>query len=218
MSELIKTVSLVGSTTCSIQNYSNILSVSVFRQFDLKRINTHSSRLSADLLEECNRLEIDVQINDPVCAQEMVRRVQEIIRKTFPKEAASLDLDDSHILKVLKQWASCRLSSLQQLVEKDFQFLWILPDVNDVKIDASVNLDKLIELLQQTEFNEDELPSVLRKFSKEHNIAIKTLMMTMRALLSGRKDGPAVHEMMAILGKKTTIERLQRLKSKAKSK
>lgn len=190
----------------------------VLFQFDLKRIHTHSSRLSADLLEECNRLEIGVQMNDPVGRQQLVKQVQEIVRKTFPKEADSLDLDDEHILKVLQQWASCRLTSLQQLVEKDFQFLWILPEVNEMHVDAGIDIDKFIDFLNRFEFSEEKLLSILREFCKEHNLQIKSFMMTMRSLLSGRKDGPAVHEMMAILGKKTTIQRLQRLKTKKKSK
>lgn len=200
----------------STLNYNNSTIFSF--QFDLKRINTHSSRLSADLLEDCNRLEIGVLVNDPKGCQKLVNQVKEIVRQTFPAEADSLDLDDDHIRKILQQWSNCRLTSLQQLVEKDFQFIWILPDKKDLNVDANIDLDKLVDLLSRIEFNEDELPSVLREFCKEQNIAIKTFMMSMRSLLSGIKDGPAVHEMMSILGKKTTIERIQRIKSIAKSK
>lgn len=190
----------------------------VLFQFNLERINKNSSRLSADLLDECNRLEIGVQINDPVRCQQLVKKVQEIVRQTFPKECNRLDLDDSHIRKVLQHWAACRLSSLHQLVENDFQFLWILPDVNNVIVDDDVDLDKLIDVLNRTEFNEEQLLSVLREFCIEHNLKTKTFMMTLRSLLSGKKDGPGVHEMMSVLGRKATIERLQRLKSVAKSK
>lgn len=169
------------------------------------------------MLEECNRLEIGVQINDPVGIQQMVKQVREIVRQTFPKETDSLDLNDDHIRKVLQQWASVRLTSLQRLVEGDFQFLWVLPDLKDVNVDASVDLDKLVDALNRIEFNEEQLLSTLREFGKENNLKVKTLMMTIRSLLSARKEGPGIHEMMSILGKKTTIERLQRFKSNTTS-
>lgn len=155
-----------------------------------------------------------MQINDPVGIQQMVKQVKEIVRQTFPKEAASLALNDDHIRKVLQQWASVRLTSLQQLVEGDFQFLWVLPNLNEVNVDASVDLDKLVDVLNRIEFSEEQLLSALREFCKENNLKVKTLMMTLRSLLSARKEGPGVHEMMSILGKETTIERLQRFKSK----
>lgn len=170
-------------------------------------------------MDECNRLEIGVQVKDPIVCEKLVKQVKEIVRQSFPKEAHSLDLDDNHIRKVLQQWASSRLTSLQQLVEKEFQFLWILPEVIDLNaIDPKINFDKLIDRLNSTEFNVEQLPLVLREFCKEHDIQVNTFMMSIRALLSARKDGPAVHEMMSILGKKTTIERLHRLKSTPKSK
>lgn len=186
----------------------------------MRRITDHPNRLSPELLDDCNRLELAVQIRDPASCQLLVKQVQELVRKTFPKEVGGLDLEENHVREVLQHWACDRLTSVQQLVENDSQFFWILPDLKDLKIDAdaSFDLDKLIEVLNRTEFNEDQLHSSLRKFCKEHKLKTSKFMMTMRALLSDTKDGPRIGEMMSFLGRKKTIERLQRLKSKTKSK
>lgn len=187
-------------------------------QFDLKRVTNHSSRLKVDMLEECNRLEICAQIEDPAECPQLVKQVQEIVRQTFPKEADKLDLDENHIRHVLQRWANERLTSLQQLVDPKFYFLWILPDLKNLDVDANFDVDKLIEALERTEFNEEQLQTVLNEFRKEHNLKTRPFMVTLRAVLSGLNDGPGVREIMSILGRKTTIDRLHRLKSKAKSK
>lgn len=41
-------------------------------------------------------------------------------------------------------------------------------------------------------------------------------MKNLRTMLSGLKEGPGVAEMMEILGKEDTLERIERLKRKAK--
>lgn len=189
-------------------------------QFDLKRIVDHPSRLSPELLDDCNRLELAAQIRDPARCQQLVKQVQELVRKTFPKETKSLDLDDDFIRDVLQRWTCDRLTSLQQLLENDSQFLWILPDLKDLNIDADArfDVDKLIEVLNRTEFKEEQLYSALRNFCKEQKLKTSKFMMTMRALLSHTKHGSQIGEMMEILGRKRTIERLRRLESKAKSK
>lgn len=169
------------------------------------------------MLDECNRLEICLQIEDPAKCPQLVKQVQEIVRRAFPKEADKLDLDENHIRHVLQRWANERLTSLQQLVDDKFRFLWILPDLNKLDVEVNFDIDKLVEILSRTEFNEEQLQTVLNDFRKEHNLKTRTFMVALRALLSGLKDGPGVRELMSILGRKTTIERLQRLKSKAKS-
>lgn len=186
----------------------------------MKRITDHPSRLSPEKLDDCNRLELAAQIRDPARCQQLVKQVQELVRKTFPKEAESLDLDEDYIRDVLQRWACDRLTSLQKLLENDSQFLWILPDLKDLDIDADArfDVDKLIEVFNRTEFQAEQLYSAMRNFCKEHKLKTTKFLMTMRALLSHTKHGSQLGEMMVILGRKRTIERVRRLESKAKSK
>lgn len=53
-------------------------------QFDLKSISRHSGRLAIQKLDECNRLEIIEHINDPVKCDELINRVQELIKAAYP--------------------------------------------------------------------------------------------------------------------------------------
>lgn len=116
-------------------------------------------------------------------------------------------------------WAKDRITSIKQLVEGDLSFLWILPKIKDEHIGSEV-LEKLVTVLETGEFDKTHLLDLLRDFSAENNLKFKTLMNLLRSTLSGMTEGPGVAEMMEILGRKGTIERIRRknIKDLAKKK
>lgn len=68
--------------------------------------------------------------------------------------------------------------------------------------------------LKDENFNKQNLQNILKEFSTENNLTFANLMKNLRTSLSGLKEGPGVAEMMEILGKESTIERIMRLKKK----
>lgn len=124
----------------------------------------------------------------------------------------SLDLDDQHIRNVL-HWSisTDHLQSLHQLVEGELSFLWILPMVHDENINSEW-VHKLAEALGNNQFDKKHLIDLLQDFSKANNLKFSQLMVSLRHLLGGIKQGPNVIDMMKILGRTTTIKRLLRRK------
>lgn len=53
-------------------------------QFDINKINVNSSRLNPDLLDECNRLEINKQLQDPQQVKELITEVKTLVIKEYP--------------------------------------------------------------------------------------------------------------------------------------
>lgn len=104
-----------------------------------------------------------------------------------------------------------RLQSLQQLVEGELSFLWILPKIQDDNIQSEW-LGKLVTTLENGDFDKTHLSELLRDFSKENNLKFPKFMASLRTMLAGIKEGPGVADMMEILGKKTTIKRILRKK------
>lgn len=100
-----------------------------------------------------------------------------------------------------------RLQSLQQLVEGELSFLWILPKIQDDNIQSEW-VGKLVTALETGDFDKTQLSELLRDFSKENNLKFPKFMASLRTMLAGIKEGPAVADMMEILGKKTTIQRI----------
>lgn len=126
----------------------------------------------------------------------------------------SLDLDDQHIRSVLNWCVSTeRLQSLQQLVEGELSFLWVLPKIQSENIQSEW-VEKLVTALEKGDFSKQQLSELLREFSKENNLKFPKFMASVRTMLAGIKEGPGVADMMEILGKKATIKRITMKKNK----
>lgn len=133
---------------------------------------------------------------------------------SFPS-TYTIQADADHIRDVLHWAIGQRIHSLDQLIVGDLSFLWILPNANDNKANAhnipEHHLDALCEQLERaTEFKNEQLLALLRNFAKMNDLNFTKFMQTLRARLSGTKNGPKVGEMMEILGPKLTIERIKR--------
>lgn len=127
----------------------------------------------------------------------------------FPlRRIENLDLDDHHIRNVL-HWSVDRIQSLQQLVEGNLSFLWILPKIQDDNLQSEW-MEKLVAALEKNEFDKTHLRELLKDFSKENDLKFPSFMKSLRSVLGGIKDGPGVADMMELLGRKSTIRRIQR--------
>lgn len=119
-----------------------------------------------------------------------------------------MDLDEQHIRNVL-HWSVPRLESLQQLVEGNLSFLWILPKIQDDNL-KSEWIEKLVTALENNDFDKTHLRDLLREFSKENDLKFPKFMTSLRLILGGIKNGPGVAEIMEQLGQKSTIKRIKR--------
>lgn len=176
-------------------------------KFDLSRINVHSSRLNPVLLNDLNQAEIKSKLSDPQETEKLVKEVRELVTKAYPEHVKSLDLDETHIQTIL-QWSCSRINSLHDLVDGRFAFLWVLPRlVNSEAITVPV-IESLAQKLEKENFTKDSLHQFLKDFSKSNKLSFGDLMKGLRGALSGLKEGPGVAEMMEILGKRSTIQRI----------
>lgn len=71
-------------------------------------------------------------------------------------------------------------------------------------------LDDLLARLElAVDFQRDPLNDLLKTHAEAHQLKYKQFMKTLRGILSGLNEGPGVAEMMEILGKRSTIQRLR---------
>jgi glutamyl-tRNA synthetase len=206
-------------------------------KFDISRVNSNSSRLNPELLNELNQLELAKKLENPNECKVLIQNVRDLIKAKYPLSADQLDLDDDHIFSVLK-WAIKRIHTVNELTEEELSFLWVLPKLTkDKEIELNegkffkiftVNIilialnscteiiDSLVEELKDEKFTKQNLQNLLKEFSTERNLTFANFMKNLRTMLSGLKEGPGVAEMMEILGKEDTLERIERLKRKTK--
>nr|XP_029716623.1 probable glutamate--tRNA ligase, mitochondrial [Aedes albopictus] len=184
----------------------------LIKHFDLKKINAHSSRLNPDLLKQCNREEIQYQLrHSEEKAAGLVKEVIRMVKAEFAGDnVKGLDLDEKHVREVL-EWSVTRIDTLQDLVKGKLSFLWVLPKSSkDKTIDSDV-LKVLAQNLaseEETAFTKAELSIFLKAFAERNHLVFEQLMKSLRSCLSGLKEGPGVAEMMEILGRDKTIERI----------
>lgn len=119
-----------------------------------------------------------------------------------------MDLDDNHVKNALN-FASNNLNHLKELVDGDPSFLWVLPQIKNEYVQPNW-IPKLCMELENIEFNKDVLMTELRAFAKKNKVNFGQMMQTMRMLLSYKKDGYQIAEMMEILGRNGTLNRLMR--------
>jgi glutamyl-tRNA synthetase len=107
-------------------------------KFDINRINSNSSRLNPELLDDLNRLELIKQLENPQKCEALIKTVRKSVKEKYPLSAEQLDLDDDHILNVLR-WGCKRISSINELAEDKLSFLWVLPKIAK---DKEISLDE----------------------------------------------------------------------------
>ncbi|XP_017011657.2 nondiscriminating glutamyl-tRNA synthetase EARS2, mitochondrial [Drosophila takahashii] len=187
----------------------------LYEKFQIERVNSHPSRLNPELLEDFNRLELAQRLLGKESRLKLVKQVQELVKKTYPQHS-NLDLAEDHIADVLN-WSSQRLTLLQDLTSSKLSFLWVKPSDFQLKDLTAHQLNNMLKLLRSLEdFHKDKLNTELKNFAQRENIKFPQMMKTLRAALSGLKEGPGVAEMMEILGQTVTLERLQEALPKEK--
>ncbi|XP_058061709.1 probable glutamate--tRNA ligase, mitochondrial isoform X1 [Anopheles bellator] len=182
------------------------------RLFDLSKINANSSRLNPELLKHFNRAEIRYKLeNDSAAADQIVRELTEMVRKEFPSQAKQLQLDPEHVREVLT-WSLPRIDSLNDLVRGKLSFLWVLPKPSKEKlIDTDILALLAKNLSTETDvpdFCKAELSRFIKAFAERNHLAFEQLMKALRTGLSGLQEGPSVPEMMEILGREKTVQRI----------
>lgn len=101
------------------------------------------------------------------------------------------------------------MTRVEDLVSSKFGFLWILPSNKNADLNKEI-LEKLLRNLEGLDsFEQDALKENLRVFSKDNGVKFPVLMKMLRGALSGLNEGPGVAEMMQLLGKNQSLERLK---------
>ncbi len=111
------------------------------------------------------------------------------------------------------------------LTAADFLFLDQLPPYNPAELipqkgDAAMALKVLTcarEILPQTEFKHDPLDQALRAAAQEIGVKAGQMFQPIRVAVCGRKNAPPLFETLQVLGKETTLARIDQAIEKLRS-
>ncbi|XP_020299192.1 probable glutamate--tRNA ligase, mitochondrial [Pseudomyrmex gracilis] len=187
----------------------------LIKKFDISKIKVNSGKLMPKRLLEFNKLEISNLLNNEKNHKFIIEKVKRIVLEAFPeRKNNSLQLDDHHIITTLK-WAQNRIWMLNDLVKEDLAFLWVMPASTPyIEQTEYLNTIKLLNTelaeIDAGNYKTSWIGSYLKDFAVKNGIPFSALMKVLRNVLSGLNAGPPVAEMIEILGKNSTLLRLQR--------
>ncbi|XP_076069427.1 putative glutamate--tRNA ligase, mitochondrial [Oratosquilla oratoria] len=194
-------------------------------KFNLSRLNTHSCRLEVEKLGYFNQLDIQRQLRNDHETLQLATQLQSLVKSEFKERLSDsvaqekiLSLD--YMVKVL-QWSQTRITSIADLVSSKFTYVWVVPDnlplqgLPPVASGYATLLNDLLRNVEETPdnyFNKEELSRRVKMIGKGHKLKTPAIMKFVRMAISGLQEGPPVGEMMEVLGKETTLLRLQHAK------
>ncbi|CAN7996316.1 unnamed protein product [Ixodes hexagonus] len=182
-------------------------------QFNPDELKGSSCRLDPERLVHLNRLHLCRSLDDPgktLALAGELRRLLNQRQEPVPGDA----LSDDDLLHVLQETKG-RLTSLNDLLSPSMEFVWRSPPDEGGQLSAE-NRDALRELydclesIGREKFDRNTLGVLLHDVSSDKGVKYSQMMQSLRKLLSGMQKGPGVAEMMALLGKERTLQRLQR--------
>ncbi|GAB6031296.1 hypothetical protein CHUAL_009093 [Chamberlinius hualienensis] len=183
------------------------------RSFSLEKLNSNSGRLDFNRLEDLNRMAIEKRLASPATKSEIINRLRQAVQTTIDKNMKVVELSDDYLESVLNRNIS-RISLLEQLVDKDFLYLWIEPThsleqlkYENVTSDLLLACENVLEPL--TSFNKSDILPVLRNIAEAKSMKFEVLMKILRFVTTGLQKGPPVAEVMEFLGKERTSKRIK---------
>ncbi|XP_013786927.1 probable glutamate--tRNA ligase, mitochondrial isoform X1 [Limulus polyphemus] len=184
-------------------------------KFNLEKVNVNSCRIEVEKMKDYNRQHLQHIMEDENNLQDLVNQLKNLVLEKFT-EKSHTDLSDKHLKKILLLNKD-RMDSIYDLLSPHMNYLWVTPTVNaEIFRELGTDSEKVVpmllsrlELLKESEFTRQELTSVLKDVSNQIGLKYNLYMKFLRSVLSNLKEGPAVVEMMEMLGKETCILRLQ---------
>ena len=102
-----------------------------------------------------------------------------------------------------------RVTTIKELVAEDLIFLWALPkDSLQVLETPKSVIEDVQRTILDTETLDKALVKEMKKIGKKSGLKFPRMMEDLRVLLTGKREGPPVLEVVQVLGKDSVTRRL----------
>ncbi|KFD54372.1 hypothetical protein M514_04715 [Trichuris suis] len=180
--------------------------------FDLKHVAKRRPKLDIQWLELLNRQALAKKTD-----AELLAHMRHLIHHHIPSEEQS-SFSDSFMLNVFNHYKN-EICTLAELFDESRIFLWKMPTVPlQLEADQSSqlvevrHLDALIaalECLQDDRFERKVLADLLCHVAANGGVPTAHLMQFLRRVLTGSRRGLPIAEVLEILGKYNSLQRLR---------
>ncbi|XP_067296528.1 nondiscriminating glutamyl-tRNA synthetase EARS2, mitochondrial isoform X2 [Pseudorasbora parva] len=187
----------------------------LIEEFNISKITTHSALLDLDKLDEFNRVHLQRRIEDPHMCVHLQDELRQRVLHTHGSDISDHTVLEPQYIQRVLQLRKGHISSLQELLDRSYSYLWIRPVVSlqqlkDESAEAAHITAAVIQLVGAGGFlSTEQLNRELKLMASRINTRYSSVMRVLRLALSDQQKGPSVAEMMLSLGEQEVCVRLQ---------
>lgn len=174
-------------------------------RFDLKQVNKTAAMFDYDKLNWVNNSYIKAKAPDEILAglKGLGLLKEKDIDEAYAKKVISLMKERATTLQDFVSWADYFWRDDYE-VEEEAAEKYLTPQ-------AFAHFKNLIGVFKDlASFDESSIETAFRRYVAEAGIKAKELIHPVRVAVSGKKVGPGLFELLAVLGREKVIERLAR--------
>jgi len=181
----------------------------LIKSFSLDRVNDSGAVFDIEKLNWLNEEHLRIKTDE-----ELVRMLREELNKS---KYSSLEFTDEYLIEVITVMKP-RISFIKEIFEKGYYF-FEEPDVYDEvavtkgwKTDSSIILEKFTEKISAIEYpTKEDYETSLNETALEMNTGKGSVIHPLRLAVSGVSGGPGIFDIVFIIGKDKTIERINKI-------
>ena len=166
--------------------------------FDLSDVNSSPSKYSQDLLNWYNNKYLNF-----LSAEELVLKV---------KENSEIDFSEINNGNLAISLLAKGANSLNQIAEDSIYFFED-PQVNfdALKIDMNKKIlfSEFSNQLKEIDFEKNSIEKFIKEFLQANDLKFPELGKPLRVILTGKENAPSISELLFILGKETSLKRIE---------
>jgi glutamyl-tRNA synthetase len=213
--------------------FTNFLCLLGWSPKDNRENMSHQELIDAFSLEGINRANAVVNFKEPAATPEETFDPKALWLNAEHIRALSVEDLSSHLLPIVReagfQITAEKMLAITPLIRErirllrdvltaaDFFFVDQLPPYDPAELipqkgDNAMALKVLTrarEILAQTAFKHDPLDQTLRAAAQQMGVKAGQMFQPIRVAVCGRKNAPPLFETLAVLGKETTLERVE---------
>ncbi|KAK7047572.1 Glutamate--tRNA ligase mitochondrial [Paramarasmius palmivorus] len=211
------TTSTTSTNSNSAPDSTTILTLpQLIDQFSLSAVTQRNSSLDPSKLEYINKRHIERKLQNAEKEAELADRIHDLVKSRFPLSRYTTTEMIAQAIRILDR----RLITINDVpdlapylfIEPDHtteDALWMLARVGD---DLEKILSSALDVVRYVDLEGTPNADILKRLNEERDRLElknkKAYMMGLRWALTGMKDGPGVVDIMKVLGKDRTVERL----------
>ena len=162
-------------------------------------------------LSALNRVVLKRKVADLKSRSKLLDQCLGLVEETVKARGLEVDRFSKEEAEAYLVWATReRISTVKELVADDLIFLWALPKdhLQLMKTSKSV-IAEVQQAILESETIDNYLVKILKNIGKNSGLKFPKLMEDLRLLLTGKREGPPVLEIIQVLGKASVARRLE---------